>query len=331
MSTIPPPRTASTGGYRPPANGFSPLPVAPPPDRSSSAMDYTQTINRKPSPKPKVFSAGAATSTFLQAHENGVGHTPYSSDQMNWPSAEDAAAEGAGPETGPWWGSSNGATTASATPTAASFLRVNAVGLPEGEGPQFISLGDNDSLFTLSATPSIAPSSPRFATAPSSYDEDDDLGLGNSKPKKKKSVEAEDDPESMGSGPPKTDTKAAPNPAPPKAGLKKEEAKPQSESCTTSAPAYNDLSPCPAGATPGGWFGWFRKSDTPKPVKANLGKESSFYYDPDLGRWVNKAVSPSPTHRKSLSDHLCRLVQVILRPRLPRHRPVLRLRHLEDR
>lgn len=229
MPTIPPPRTASTGGYYPPANGFNPLPAAPPLDRSSSAMDYTQSINRKPSPKPKVLSASAATSTFLQAHENG--HTPYNSDQMNWSSAEDAATEGAGPETGPWWGSSNGATPASATPTAASFLRVNAVELPEGEGPQFISLGDSDSLFTPSVTPSIAPSSPRFATEPSSYDEDDDLGLGNSKPKKKKSVEVEDDPESVRSGPPKTDAKAAPNPAPAKAELKKEEAKPQSESC----------------------------------------------------------------------------------------------------
>lgn len=303
MSTIPPPRTASTGGYCPPANGLSLLPAAPPLARSESAMDYTQTINRKPSPRPKVFSANAATTTFSQAHENG--HTPYNSDQMNWSSAEDVAKEGAAPATGLWWGSSNGATDANATPTAASFLRVNAVEIPEGEGPQFISLGDSDSLFTPSVTPSIAPSSPRFATEPSSYDEDDDLGLGNSKPKKKKSVEVEDDPESISSGPPKTDNKAAPDPPPPKAEHKKEEAKPQSGSYTMSAQAYNDLSPRPGGTTSGSWFGWFRKNDTPKPVKANLGKESSFYYDPDLGRWVNKAVSSSPTHRKNPSDHLC--------------------------
>ena len=148
---------------------------------------------------------------------------------MNLPSAEGAAKEDAGPETGLWWGSSNGATTASATPTAASFLRVNASELSEGEGPQFISLGDNDTLFTPSVTPSIAPSSPRYATEPSSYDEEEDLGFGNTKPKKQKSVEVEDNTKSTSGGPPKTGNQAAPPPAPPKADAKKEEAKPQGE------------------------------------------------------------------------------------------------------
>lgn len=222
MSTIPPPRTASTGGYRPPANGLSPIPVAPPPDRSASAIDYIQMVNRKPSPGPKVLSA-----TLLQAHENG--YTPYNSDQMNSPSAEGNGQGGAGPETGPWWGSSNGG-TANATPTAGTFLRVNGGELSEGEGPQFISLGDSDTLFTPSVTPSIAPSSPRFTTAPSSYGEEDDLGLGNSKPKRKKAGEEEDEPESTSRGPPKTDTKGAPVPPPPKADPRKEEGKPQGES-----------------------------------------------------------------------------------------------------
>ncbi|KAG5922830.1 hypothetical protein E4U42_005232 [Claviceps africana] len=46
----------------------------------------------------------------------------------------------------------------------------------------------------------------------------------------------------------------------------------------------------------GGWFGGSKKSDgstgdsssSGKPIKAKLGEESSFVYDPDLGRWVNK-------------------------------------------
>lgn len=172
-------------------------------------------VNRKPSPGPKDLSA-----TFLQAHENG--YTPYNSDQMNSPSAEGTGKRGAEPETGAWWGSSNGG-TASATPTAATFLRVNAGELSEGEGPQFISLGDSDTLFAPSATPSIAPSSPRYTTAPSSHDEDDDLGLGNSKPKKKSPVEGEDESESTSSGP-------ASAPPPLKADPRKEEAKPEGES-----------------------------------------------------------------------------------------------------
>lgn len=37
-----------------------------------------------------------------------------------------------------------------------------------------------------------------------------------------------------------------------------------------------------------GWFGWFKKDTTPTTPVAKLGEESSFVYDPDLKRWVNK-------------------------------------------
>ena len=47
-----------------------------------------------------------------------------------------------------------------------------------------------------------------------------------------------------------------------------------------------------AAAEKKGWFGWFGgKKDpnaAPGPVRAKLGEESSFYYDNDLGKWVNK-------------------------------------------
>ncbi|KAF2652437.1 hypothetical protein K491DRAFT_663791 [Lophiostoma macrostomum CBS 122681] len=49
----------------------------------------------------------------------------------------------------------------------------------------------------------------------------------------------------------------------------------------------------------GGWFGgWFKKDPnaTPGPIKAKLGEESSFYYDPELKKWVNKkAGAAEPT------------------------------------
>lgn len=40
----------------------------------------------------------------------------------------------------------------------------------------------------------------------------------------------------------------------------------------------------------GGWFSWLRKNDDgqPKAIKAKLGEQSSFYYDENLKRWVNK-------------------------------------------
>lgn len=40
----------------------------------------------------------------------------------------------------------------------------------------------------------------------------------------------------------------------------------------------------------GRWFGWLgkNKDDKPKPIKAKLGEENSFYYDEKLKRWINK-------------------------------------------
>lgn len=46
-------------------------------------------------------------------------------------------------------------------------------------------------------------------------------------------------------------------------------------------------------ASSGGWLSriWKRSDSTgPAPVKANLGEESSFYYDKEQKRWVNKNV-----------------------------------------
>jgi hypothetical protein len=53
-----------------------------------------------------------------------------------------------------------------------------------------------------------------------------------------------------------------------------------------------------------GWFGWLKRGSAEpapaqsvpgKPIKAKLGEESSFYYDKDLKKWVNKKVVPPIT------------------------------------
>lgn len=42
----------------------------------------------------------------------------------------------------------------------------------------------------------------------------------------------------------------------------------------------------------GGWFGGKKEQSIgPGPIKAKLGEESSFYYDKELKKWVNKKVS----------------------------------------
>jgi hypothetical protein len=58
--------------------------------------------------------------------------------------------------------------------------------------------------------------------------------------------------------------------------------------------AIPDIKPAQAASTSSGsWLGRFWKraeSTTPGPVKASLGEETSFYYDKELKRWVNKKV-----------------------------------------
>ncbi|KAF2145878.1 uncharacterized protein K452DRAFT_315179 [Aplosporella prunicola CBS 121167] len=53
----------------------------------------------------------------------------------------------------------------------------------------------------------------------------------------------------------------------------------------------------------GSWLGgWFKKSadtDSPKPIRAKLGEENSFYYDPDLKKWVNKKAGAEQTSTPS--------------------------------
>lgn len=47
----------------------------------------------------------------------------------------------------------------------------------------------------------------------------------------------------------------------------------------------------PAAAS-GSWISrWWKKGDAaPGPIKASLGEETTFYFDPELKRWVNKKV-----------------------------------------
>jgi hypothetical protein len=61
----------------------------------------------------------------------------------------------------------------------------------------------------------------------------------------------------------------------------------------------------PGGWGLGGWFGGAKKESTDmsaqpnKPIRAKLGEASSFVYDPDLKRWVNKKAGAEQTEAKS--------------------------------
>lgn len=61
----------------------------------------------------------------------------------------------------------------------------------------------------------------------------------------------------------------------------------------------------PPAASSSSWLGRWWKKDTaaaPGPIKASLGEETSFVYDKDLKRWVNKKVCCF--HRGSNVYHL---------------------------
>lgn len=56
---------------------------------------------------------------------------------------------------------------------------------------------------------------------------------------------------------------------------------------------FADIKPGGAAApASGSWLSRLWKRDSTGPVKASLGEESSFYYDANLKKWVNKKVCP---------------------------------------
>jgi hypothetical protein len=69
-----------------------------------------------------------------------------------------------------------------------------------------------------------------------------------------------------------------------------------------------DIKPTQAPASSGSWLGrfWKRAESTPGPVKASLGDETSFYYDKEQKRWVNKKVmTKSNSGQTTFYNHYC--------------------------
>ncbi|KAH9842630.1 Sec23-binding domain of Sec16-domain-containing protein [Rhodofomes roseus] len=264
----PPFRTGSAMGLRAPA--------APQINRASSAMDYTRpSLSRKSSPVPRVASANPATTTFADAslYSQALNvHAFGSSSKQSlngYGTHDDQSADGDspqsnGPALGSWWGASD---ASAATPTASSFMQNDESSVPTATSGQFMSLMDD-----YSATPTAYQAQRSFSDDPRASieeEDEDDLGLGNSFSRaKRRASEGEQTSESV--------------PAPSKE-VPKEEA--------NSAKAEEK----PA-ASPGGWLSrlWKRES-TPAPVRANLGQETSFYYDKELKRWVNKTGGAEAT------------------------------------
>ncbi|KAI0797906.1 Sec23-binding domain of Sec16-domain-containing protein [Abortiporus biennis] len=164
-------------------------------------------------------------------------------------SAEDSSS---GPQIASWWGASE---STAPTPTATSFVHLDS-GVPAVASEGFISLMDDPALSVPPSAPPRTPSS--FAAShsiPQSINEEDDLGLGNSTSRAQRAGDAN------------AAVSNTPEPA---------KSTPELEKTADSKAAPS-----------AGWFSrlWKRESG---PVKANLGEQTSFYYDENLKRWVNK-------------------------------------------
>ncbi|KAK0459755.1 Sec23-binding domain of Sec16-domain-containing protein, partial [Desarmillaria tabescens] len=247
----------STHGYRPP-------------DRAASAMD---TIRRKQSPPlPRISSASATTTMFAPSHSFGQAFSDYKPlgtmnevDVATPKPSSDEADDDPNTQEVTWWGDG----LSSRTPTATNFVKVDDAAVTSADG--FISLMDNTA-FALAPPPATASRSPN--NVPDEVDEEEDLGFGNSKPKDKpfddKNAESEE----------KKEQKTA---APERPGM----------FVLRFTPVANS-----SGSSSGSWFGrWWKRGESSGPVKASLGEETSFYYDKELKRWVNKKVTaakPAP-------------------------------------
>ncbi|KAE9391652.1 hypothetical protein BT96DRAFT_888541 [Gymnopus androsaceus JB14] len=203
---------------------------------------------RLPPPVTRVASANASTSTFAQAQARSFGQAISSNSNDLLTPRPSLDSTEEDEGQEVTWWGSNNV----ATPTAASFVQLSGSALtPVSDG--FVSLMDNHD-YSVGPTSHSKSNSQVNSTE---EEEDDDLGFGNSKPKPK--AEGDD------AGKPK-------DKEPPKA-----------------VPVRPDIKPGGAAApASGSWLSRLWKRDSTGPVKASLGEESSFYYDANLKKWVNK-------------------------------------------
>ncbi|TDL27490.1 hypothetical protein BD410DRAFT_818910 [Rickenella mellea] len=264
-----PRRSGSAMALRPLSNSQAPI------DRASSAMDHLRPGNRQTIPGPRLASAGAFTTTFSQAPSYSQLSDLYGSqflgassggpsaqnspeDMLTAPlNATERTEQGKVQEPTSWWSSYNDDTNT--TPTATTFFKVDSPSSNSG----FVSLMDDHSAASALDERRAAPSSD---SVNGPIENEDDLGLGNSTtPRKKLDSDSKES---------KEDTKVEPKPT------------------NTEQAQKPELKSANSGSWLGRW--WNRGGSAPGPVKASLGEESSFYYDPELKKWVNKKAGSEP-------------------------------------
>ncbi|GES88543.1 Sec23-binding domain of Sec16-domain-containing protein [Rhizophagus clarus] len=170
-----------------------------------------------------------------------------------------------------WWNNPNSDSTNIIEDQKADQTQTDDIG--EGEG-EFISLMDsNFTPFVPAPAPAPATSTTVTSNQNNNWDDDyDDLGLGNNSFSKGKNIQATDS--ATGTNNNNNETKHDISQTEQKKEEKQDEQKAEEKK---------------------GWFErWFGKREGGK--AANLGEESSFYYDPVQKRWINKKAGSEPNN-----------------------------------
>jgi COPII coat assembly protein SEC16 len=234
-------------------------------DRSSSAMEYRPAF-RNSSPVPHIVSASAATAQFPRASSNYSGYPRLNNSTHQCTENESSDV---GYRAGPWWDSSSPDDSSTTTPTVSMFSN-------DGSSPPsgFVSLMDAPSS-RAAPTSNVHTRSSTLTTH--DEDEDDDLGLGNSSGRRQASLND-----------PGTSDTPTPDPKPAKADTRPQGNIVKFSLIRCAHPVVEESKP---SQQPASWFSrWWNKEGSKGPVKATLGEESSFVYDKELKRWVNKKV-----------------------------------------
>jgi COPII coat assembly protein SEC16 len=237
-------------------------------DRASSAMEY-RPIYRNSSPGPRIVSANAATTHFSRPSSNYSGYPQANPINGAYQHRENESSD-ITPRAVPWWGPSSTESSSTTTPTVAMYPSESS-SPPSG----FVSLMDVPSSPAVPTTNAPIRSS---TLATHDEDDDDDLGLGNPLGMRKASLNDLDT-----SDIPAPDLKTA-------------------QTDTRSQPgnivklslihcAHLVIEESKLSRQPSSWFSrWWNREGSKGPVKATLGEESSFVYDKELKRWVNRKV-----------------------------------------
>ncbi|KAG6900882.1 hypothetical protein C0993_010000 [Termitomyces sp. T159_Od127] len=232
-------------------------------DRASSAIDYTRP---KPMPPaPRVASANPSTTSFTTGGQRpSNGYKPGDDLVTPRPSLVPEEDESIVQEVTWWAGTAYAEGPATATPTTLMPVDEGTISASQSSDG-FISLMDNTS---YSIAPQTLSSQTSIQTLSNLDENEEDLGFGNSSIKTQRVTKREQSYDG-------SETSSSANPGPTK---------------VAPPPAEENKTP----STPGWFSRWWKKSETPGPIKASLGEESTFYYDKDLKRWVNKAGGAEP-------------------------------------